>query len=269
MELTTRRAGWYNRNRTQKYERELGEHPPNGGKGRCAMNESWEHTKWAQVLPPEITAQAQALCRRAQAERDAGRTVYPAQAQIFRALALTPPEQVRAVIVGQDPYHEPGQACGLAFSVQRDAKLPRSLNNIYRELADDLQVPPPPSGDLSGWAAQGVLLLNTVLTVERGKAGAHKSWGWQTVTQAVLRACSRLPQPLVYILWGSDARALCAELHDDAPNHCAVESTHPSPLSARRAANGCPAFFGSRPFSRTNAFLTAHHVPPIDWTATG
>ena len=184
--------------------------------------------------------------------------VYPPEGDLFRAFSLCPPERVRAVILGQDPYHEPGQAMGLAFSVPDGVPLPPSLRNIYKELALDLGVTPPPSGDLTRWARQGVLLLNTVLTVERGRANSHAKYGWQTFTDDAIAAAGSLPQPVAFILWGAQAqkkRGLIA----DAGARLVIESAHPSPLSSYRG------FFGSRPFSQVNAFLREHGAGEIAW----
>ena len=180
--------------------------------------------------------------------------VYPREDRTFYALELTPPEQVRAVILGQDPYHEPGQAMGLAFSVEKGSPLPPSLKNIFKELEADTGVRPS-SGDLTAWAKQGVLLLNTVLTVERGKANSHASWGWQRFTDGVLRATNQLPQPIAFVLWGGQAQKKEALISADAPR-LILKAPHPSPLSSYRG------FFGSRPFSRINEFLPS----PVDWT---
>jgi len=201
----------------------------------------------------------QTLCARVDAAYGAGE-VYPPREDLFSAFSLTPPEQVRAVILGQDPYHEPGQAHGLAFSVRDGVKLPPSLVNIYKELELDLGIPPKSTGCLTGWAKQGVLLLNTVLTVERGKANSHKNYGWQRFTDAVLTATARLPQPVAYVLWGGQAQKKAALLASEAPR-LILCGPHPSPLSAYRG------FFGSRPFSQINAFLEQNCQPPIDWGA--
>ena len=209
-------------------------------------------------------------------------TVYPPREDWFAAFRLTPPERVRVVILGQDPYHEPDQAMGLAFSVRGGVKLPPSLRNIYKELEEDLGVPAPVSGDLSAWAEQGVLLLNTVLTVAAGRANSHKKLGWQRFTDAVLAAVSRLPQPIAFVLWGEPARKALehavgtsiacpqtpASLCGSADEQCSslqpgprlvLTAPHPSPLSAYRG------FSGSRPFSQINAFLQAHDEAPICW----
>lgn len=184
--------------------------------------------------------------------------VYPPEGQVFRALELTPPQAVRAVILGQDPYHEAGQATGLAFSVARGVKLPPSLRNIYAELESDLGIAPAPHGDLSAWAQQGVLLLNTVLTVRGGAANSHAKLGWQAFTDAILAATADFPQPIAFILWGAQAQKKAALLSSAAPR-LLLFAPHPSPLSAYRG------FFGSRPFSQCNEFLQKNGQAPIDW----
>ncbi len=199
----------------------------------------------------------EALLERTKQARRAA-SVYPPEGSLFRALELTPPERVRAVILGQDPYHGPGQAMGLAFSVPAGVPLPPSLRNIFRELTSDTGAPMPRSGDLTPWAERGVLLLNPVLTVEGGKANSHAGWGWQTVTDAILAALSALPQPIACVLWGAHAQKKAPLLQSAAPR-LLLKAPHPSPLSSYRG------FFGSRPFSQINAFLSAHGEPPIDW----
>lgn len=214
---------------------------------------------WRPYLQAELTAPYfEALCKRVDAARDAAE-IYPPAGREFFALQATPPERVRAVILGQDPYHEPQQAFGLAFAVQRGTALPPSLRNIYRELQDDLGIAPAAHGDLTAWAEQGVLLLNTVLTVERGKANSHAAWGWQRFTDAVIAATAALPQPIVYILWGAQAQKKAVLLRGRTAPTLILNAPHPSPLSSYRG------FFGSRPFSQTNTFLQAHGASPIDW----
>ena len=186
-------------------------------------------------------------------------TVFPPREDLFSAFTLTPPEAVRVVILGQDPYHEPGQAHGLAFSVRNGVKLPPSLRNIYTERQSDVGVPPSESGDLTHWAKQGVLLLNTVLTVEQGKANSHKDYGWQAFTDAVVASLQNLPQPIAFILWGAQAQKKAASAAASSHPRFVVESPHPSPLSSYRG------FFGSRPFSKVNGFLLRHGEKPIEW----
>ena len=184
--------------------------------------------------------------------------IYPPAGREFFALEKTQPQAVRVVILGQDPYHEPGQAMGLAFSVARGATLPPSLRNIYRELQDDLGTAPAKHGDLTSWAEQGVLLLNTVLTVEKGKANSHAAWGWQRLTDGVISATNALPQPVAFILWGAQAQKKAALVRTQAPR-LLLPAPHPSPLSSYRG------FFGSKPFSKINAFLQENGEPPINW----
>lgn len=183
--------------------------------------------------------------------------VYPPPQFVFNAFELCPFEKVKVVILGQDPYHGPGQAHGLSFSVRDGVPLPPSLRNIYKELQSDLSLPMRTTGDLSHWAKQGVLLLNATLTVLAHKAGSHQGLGWERFTDAVVRTLSEEREHLVFILWGKYAEAKGA--HIDETKHCVIRSAHPSPLSAH---NG---FFGSKPFSKTNAYLEAHGIPPIHW----
>jgi uracil-DNA glycosylase len=185
-------------------------------------------------------------------------TVYPSHSDVFAALHLTPYADTRVLILGQDPYHGPGQAQGLCFSVPNGIAIPPSLANIHRELADDLGGAVPRHGNLEPWARQGVLLLNATLTVRAGQAGSHQGKGWETFTDEVIAAVNAKPEHVVFVLWGSYARKKRALI--DATRHTIIESPHPSPLSAH---NG---FFGSHPFSRANAALVAHGQRPIDWT---
>lgn len=183
--------------------------------------------------------------------------VYPPSEEIFTAFHLTPLEKVKVVILGQDPYHEPGQAHGLSFSVKPGIELPPSLVNIYQELHDDIGCSIPKSGYLADWAKQGVLMLNTLLTVRAHQAFSHKDIGWQEFTDAAIRAVDREDRPIVFILWGRPAQEKKRLITN--PNRLVIESPHPSPLSAYRG------FFGSKPFSRTNAWLEAHNETPINW----
>lgn len=185
-------------------------------------------------------------------------TVYPARENLFAAFHSTPPDQVRVVILGQDPYHEPNQAHGLSFSVEKGVKIPKSLGNIYKELESDLGITPPAHGCLRAWAEKGVLLLNSVLTVEAHKAGSHRSFGWERFTDDVIRATNSLPQPIVFVLWGAYAQKKAGLIRREHPR-LILESPHPSPLSAYRG------FFGSRPFSKINDFLTEQGETPIDF----
>lgn len=183
--------------------------------------------------------------------------VYPPANDIFNAFEFTPLSRVKAVILGQDPYHGPGQAHGLCFSVQPSVEIPPSLVNIYQELHDDLGCRIPNNGYLKKWADQGVLLLNTVLTVQAHRAGSHRGIGWEEFTDAAIRVLNDIDRPMVFILWGRPAQMKKPMLTN--PNHLILEAPHPSPLSAYRG------FFGSRPFSRTNRFLEEHGIAPIDW----
>ena len=185
------------------------------------------------------------------------REIYPSMYDLFNAFKKTPYKSVKAVILGQDPYHEPGQAHGLCFSVKNGVKLPPSLVNIYKEFKTDLGITQPNSGDLTKWAEEGVLLLNTTLSVRRGQANSHKDCGWTWFTDEVIKKLSDRQEPMVFILWGANARSKKAII--DKSKHLIIESAHPSPLSAY---NG---FFGSKPFSKTNDFLKAHGKTPIDW----
>ncbi len=192
-----------------------------------------------------------------QGEKAAGKAIFPRGGEWFRALDLTPLDKVRVVILGQDPYHGPGQAHGLCFSVKPGTPIPPSLVNIYKEMQSDLGIPPARHGFLEHWAKQGVLLLNAVLTVQMGMANSHQGKGWEAFTDAVIRAVNDQPHPVVFILWGSYAQKKAAFV--DQSRHLVLKSPHPSPLSAH---NG---FFGSRPFSKANAFLESRGYPPIDW----
>ena len=186
-----------------------------------------------------------------------GAVIYPQPHNVFAALKSVDPEEVRVVILGQDPYHGPGQAHGLAFSVQKGCEIPPSLRNMYKELEDDLGHSPPAHGYLQSWADQGVLLLNTLLTVEQSKPLAHKGKGWEAFTDAVISHVSDNSPPSVFMLWGNPARKK-KDLIDTGRHHV-IESVHPSPLSATRG------FFGSRPFSRANEWLSRQGREPVDW----
>ena len=234
---------------------------------------------WLAGAPAEVTRECARLMDEVAALRDE-QAVYPAQDDILNALAYTGPADVRAVVLGQDPYHEPGQAMGLAFSVPRGERLPPSLRNVYKEMAADLGCAAPTSGDLTPWAEQGVLLLNTTLTVRAHAANSHAKLGWQALTGWVVRACMALPQPVVFLAWGRPSIRLIEAAREQAACEMAdrgvaagplaskfvLASTHPSPLSATRAAGELPAFIGSRPFSQANRILEEHGTRPIDWT---
>lgn len=216
---------------------------------------------WRPVLDPVLASeQARRLGRWLHAEEAAGKAVYPPRGCRLRALELTPLDKVKVVILGQDPYHGPGQAMGLCFAVPDGVRVPPSLANIHKELHGDLGIDTPRHGNLEKWARQGVLLLNTTLTVEAGRAGSHAGRGWDAITDACVAAVARRAAPSVFILWGGHAHARAARvsgLKDD--RHFVIESPHPSPLSAYRG------FFGSKPFSRANAFLEANGRGAIDW----
>ena len=183
--------------------------------------------------------------------------IYPSMYDIFNAFKFTPYDKLKAVILGQDPYHEEGQAHGLSFSVNKGIKIPPSLVNIYKELYNDLGIPPHEDGYLKKWAEQGVLLLNTVLTVRQGLANSHKGKGWEWFTDNVIKVVNEKETPVVFILWGANARSKKSLI--DTRKHYVIESAHPSPLSCY---NG---FFGSKPFSKTNNFLISRGIEPIDW----
>ena len=217
------------------------------------LHESWREPLQAEFDSPYMAALRQFLV----AEKAAGKRVFPPGSLWFHALDTTPLDDVRAVILGQDPYHGPGQAHGLCFSVMPGVRVPPSLVNIYKELQADLGVAPPNHGHLEHWAEQGVLLLNAVLTVEAHRAASHQGKGWERFTDAVIRLVNDRDRPVVFILWGSYAQRKAAFV--DRSKHLVLKSPHPSPLSAH---NG---FFGSRPFSKANAFLEEKGMAPIDW----
>lgn len=212
------------------------------------------HPSWLPAFD-SVAPALKDIGERLDAERDAGNAIAPTPDNIFRAFHQ-PLDSVRIVIVGQDPYPTPGHAVGLAFATDRDVRpIPRSLANIFRELHNDLGIEPSAHGDLTRWADQGVLLVNTALTVRVNSAGSHRAWPWKDITGAALKLLADRGDPLVAILWGRDAQWA----RPFVPRVAIVESAHPSPLSAHRG------FFGSRPFSRTNASLVAQGAPPIDW----
>lgn len=186
------------------------------------------------------------------------KTVFPPKTKILKALTTTDYNDVKVVILGQDPYHGVGEANGLAFSVSDGIKLPPSLRNIYKELHDDLGIPISNKGNLECWAKEGVLLLNAVLTVEKDKPASHKNVGWGTFTDTIIQKLNEKETPIVFILWGAFARS--KKKYITNPKHLVIESPHPSPFSASYG------FFGSKPFSRTNNFLIQNHITPIDWT---
>jgi len=214
-------------------------------------------TDWNPILRAELQKPYWAQLQQFVAEERARGPVYPPHEEVFAALHLTPYAEVKVLILGQDPYHGPGQAHGLCFSVRPDVPPPPSLQNIFKELESDLGIPPPDHGCLDAWARQGVLLLNATLTVRAHKAASHQGKGWETFTDAVIRAVNDKPERVVFILWGASARRKKALV--DTSRHVIIESPHPSPLSAHSG------FFGSHPFSRTNEALVAAGREPVDW----
>ncbi len=212
---------------------------------------------WDDVLKDLFEGENYAKIREFLKREYSSHTVYPSMYDIFNAFKMTPYKSIKAVILGQDPYHEPNQAHGLCFSVKEGTALPPSLVNIYKELYSDLGITPSEKGELSAWARQGVLLLNTTLTVRRGAANSHSKCGWTDFTDEVIKKISDREKPVVFILWGGNARAKKKLI--DQSRHFIIESAHPSPLSCY---NG---FFGSKPFSRTNEYLKSIGETPIDW----
>ena len=216
---------------------------------------------WRAVLEPVLaTPELRQLDAFLGSEEAAGKTIFPSAGDRFAALELTPPDAVKVVILGQDPYHGPGQAHGLAFSVRPGVRVPPSLVNIHKELAADLGLPRPSHGNLEDWARQGVLLLNAALSVEAGQAGSHLGRGWERLTDAVLTAVATGVAPVVFMLWGGPAKTQAARIPAiaDGP-HLVLTAPHPSPLSAYRG------FLGCRHFSQANAFLEANGRGTIDW----
>ncbi|MDZ4681882.1 MAG: uracil-DNA glycosylase [Saprospiraceae bacterium] len=212
---------------------------------------------WKAVLENEFDQPYfQAIASFLRREKEAGKVIYPPGPLIFNAFDSTPFEQVKVVILGQDPYHNPGEAVGLSFSVPRGVATPPSLKNIYKELNADVGTPIPAHGDLSSWATQGVFLLNAMLTVEHKQAQSHQHIGWQNFTDAVIRKLSEQREHLVFMLWGNFARKKKELI--DASRHLILEAAHPSPL-----AGG--AFFGCKHFSKANAYLEAHGLTPVEW----
>lgn len=216
------------------------------------------HPSWLEPLRTEFEQPYMGELRQfLLSERQRGRTIFPEPANWFRALDLTPLERVRVVILGQDPYHGPGQAHGLCFSVPPGIRPPPSLLNIFKELESDLGVRPSPHGFLEHWARQGVLLLNSVLTVGMGSAASHRDRGWELFTDSVVRLVNQREEPVAFLLWGSYAQKKAGFV--DADRHLVLKAPHPSPLSAHSG------FFGCRHFSKTNAFLEQRGLEPIDW----
>ena len=214
---------------------------------------------WKSILSEEFNKDyMQALKSFLASELKDGKTIYPHGKEIFSALDATDFENVKVVIIGQDPYHGPGQAHGLCFSVKPDVRIPPSLRNIYKEIQNDLGIAPPNHGHLQHWANQGVLLLNNVLTVEKGLAASHKGKGWEQFTDAIIEKLNREHEHLVFILWGSPAQKKGKSI--DRNKHLVLASTHPSPLSAHRG------FFGNHHFSRANEYLKKNGREEIDWS---
>lgn len=215
-------------------------------------------TDWNPILRAEFAEPYWAELQQFVADERGQHTVYPPHDEVFRALHLTPYADTRVFILGQDPYHGPGQANGLAFSVADGVRIPPSLQNIHKELESDLGLARPSHGNLERWAANGVLLLNATLTVRGGNAASHQKRGWETFTDRVIAAVNAKPERVVFILWGNSARKKKTLI--DRNRHVVIESPHPSPLSAHRG------FFGSKPFSKANDALVAAGRTPVDWT---
>ena len=211
---------------------------------------------WDEILAGEFQKEYYLRLRQILKQEYCTQTIYPSMYDLFNALRFTPCSQVKAVIIGQDPYHGPGQAHGLSFSVQKGVPIPPSLQNIFKELQDDLGVQPPHHGCLEAWARNGVLLLNNVLTVRAGQPNSHKGIGWETLTDDVIKILNERDQPIVFLLWGANARAKQPLLTN--PNHLVLTAPHPSPLSAYSG------FFGCRHFSKATHFLNQHGVT-MDW----
>lgn len=218
------------------------------------LRSEWLETLGHTLAGPEM----QCLSRFLRDEKALGKVIYPPGSEIFNALQLTPPAAVRVVILGQDPYHGSGQAHGLSFSVRKGVTIPPSLRNIFKELQRDLGVDWPSHGCLESWAAEGVLLLNAVLTVESGLAGSHQNLGWETFTDRVVKTVRDFGEPTVFMLWGAQARKKYGSLEGGA--HCVLTAPHPSPLSAHRGFLGCGHF------SQANAFLQRHGRGTVDWS---
>ena len=228
----------------------------------CIMASEDIPTSWRGALEPALSSpEARKLGGWLRSEEEAGKVIYPPRGQRLTALALTPLESVRVVILGQDPYHGPGQAHGLAFSVLDGVKTPPSLVNIFKELESDLGIARPSHGNLAHWAEQGVLLLNNTLTVQAGQAGSHAGRGWDAITDACVAAVVEQGAPTVFILWGSHAKKKAGRVKGlgTSADHLVLTSPHPSPLSAHGG------FFGSRPFSQANAFLEERGRGAINW----
>ena len=215
---------------------------------------------WQEILAPEFASDYYLQLRTFLKNEYQNQTIYPDMYDIFNALHYTDYNKVKALILGQDPYHGPGQAHGLAFSVQKGIQIPPSLRNIYKELESDLGYPAPDHGNLEAWAEEGVLLLNASLTVRANQAASHSKIGWEHFTDRIIQILNEREQPMVFILWGRHAQA--KEVYITNPQHKIIKSVHPSPLSASRG------FLGSRPFSQTNDFLISRGIDPINWQIT-
>lgn len=213
---------------------------------------------WDQILADEFKKEYYLKLREFLKIEYGTRVIFPPMNDIFNSLKLADYNNLKVVIIGQDPYHEPNQAHGLAFSVRKGNTIPPSLKNIYKEIENDLGIAPPSHGELTKWARQGVLLLNNALTVRSGAANSHRGMGWEQFTDAVIQKVNRKPEPVVYMLWGANAREKSRLINN--PNHLILTAAHPSPLSAY---NG---FFGCRHFSKANEFLKKNGIPEIDWS---
>lgn len=227
-----------------------------------------EIQNWSDLIPPAAIDAAESALSHVREATGRGVLILPSEEQVFAALRIVQPQNCKFFLLGQDPYPTAGHAMGLAFSVSPNVRpLPRSLQNIFKELYADLGIPIPTCGDLTPWAKQGGLLLNTVLTVEAGHANSHRGFGWEEFTKAIVDAVNDLPQPIVFLQWGTQAVKMAPE------NQCShrqdrvfIRSTHPSPLGANRNTAMLPSFMGSRPFSRTNQALIHMGQDPIDWS---
>ena len=212
---------------------------------------------WFELLKDEFNSQNYKNLEKFLGEEYKNYTIYPVAEDIFNALNLVPYKNVKVVIIGQDPYHEPKQAMGLSFSVPKETDIPPSLQNIYKEIHDDIGCTIPTHGDLTSWAKQGVLLLNSVLTVRRGQANSHKNKGWEPITSKIIEKLNERDEPIVFMLWGRNAKEIGENINKE--KHLVLTAAHPSPLSAY---NG---FFGCKHFSKANNFLIQHNIEPIDW----
>ncbi len=224
--------------------------------------------KWKKVLSSDALLAANDAYVSSCIEREKY-NIYPAEKNIYRAIELCSPEDVKVVMIGQDPYHTPGVATGLAFASPAGYPLPASLKNIFKEMSTDLGIDEPKDGNLDKWAEQGVILLNTVLTVREGQANSHVGFGWQRFTSDVIRYCLfDVPSPVAFVLWGRQACGVVDDLASGKTlpeNRIIIRSTHPSPLSAANSRGGLHSFFGSRPFSRVNEFLESSGASPVRW----